>query len=48
MVDGGVTHTITQSQAGLMIDEDQVSDSDRSHTTETCGFLTFESSGSYP
>lgn len=48
--DGGwcVSHTITQSQAGLMIDEDQVSDSERSHTTETCGFLAFEASGSYP
>ena len=48
--DGGwcAFHTITQSQAGLMCDEDQVSDSDRSHTTETCGFLTFESSSTYP
>jgi hypothetical protein len=51
-VDGGdggwcVVHTITQTQAGLMMDEDQVSDSDRSHTTETCAFLAFESKGSY-
>jgi hypothetical protein len=48
--DGGwcIAHTITQNQAGLMIDEDQVSDNDRSHTTETCSFLAFESSGSYP
>ncbi len=47
--DGGwcVIHTITQSQAGLMIDEDQVSDSERNHTTETCGFLSFESGGRY-
>ncbi len=47
--DGGwcVVHTITQAQAGLMIDEDQVSDSDRSHTSETCGFFAFESKGSY-
>jgi flagellin-like protein len=47
--DGGwiATHTISQTQAGLMIDEDQVNDSERNHTTETCGFLAFESEGSY-
>ena len=47
--DGGwiAAHTISQTQAGLMIDEDQVSDSERKHTTETCGFLAFESEGSY-
>jgi flagellin-like protein len=47
--DGGwvVVHTITQTQAGLMIDEDQVSDSERSHTSETCGFFAFETEGSY-
>ena len=48
--DGGwvVVHTITQTQAGLMIDEDQVYDSERSHTSETCGFFTFQSEGYYP
>ena len=47
--DGGwcVVHTITQTQSGLMIDEDQVGDSERSHTSETCGFLAFETEGSY-
>ena len=37
-----VDHTITQTQAGLMVDEDQVQDAERSHTTETCGFWAFE------
>jgi flagellin-like protein len=47
--DGGwcVVHTITPTQAGLMVDEDQENDSERSHTTETCGFFAFESEGSY-
>lgn len=52
-VDGGdggwaAVHTITQTQAGLMIDEDQETDSERNHTTETCGFLSFETEGSHP
>jgi hypothetical protein len=51
-MDGGnggwvVDHTINKTHCGLMIDEDQVSDSERSHTTETCGFLVFENTGSY-
>jgi hypothetical protein len=47
--DGGwcVVHSVTQTQAGLMMDEDQVSDSERSHTGETCGFFAFESEGYY-
>jgi len=47
--DGGwnIIYTVTESQIGLAIDEDQVKDSDRSHTTETCGFITFETIGSY-
>lgn len=47
--DGGwvVVHTISQTQAGLMIDEDQVSDTERSHTSETCGFFAFETEGTY-
>lgn len=42
-----VDHTITQTQAGLMIDEDQVKDNERWHTTETCGFWAFEIAGNY-
>ena len=47
--DGGwvATYIVSQTQAGLMIDEDQVNDNERSHTTETCGFIAFEIEGSY-
>lgn len=50
-MDGGnggwvIHHSITTTTSGLMIEEDQVRDSERSHTTETCGFLIFETSGS--
>ncbi len=41
----GIVHTVTQTQAGLMVDEDQVRDSERSHTSETCGFWAFENVG---
>ena len=52
-VDGGdggwsVVHSTTLSRIGLMIDEDQVNDSERSHTSETCGFVAFQSEGSFP
>jgi len=52
-MDGGdgswiVNHSWTQTQAGLMVDEDQVSDSDRGHTTETCGFMALQTVGAYP
>jgi hypothetical protein len=48
--DGGwiVNYSASQTQAGLMVDEDQEKDNDRSHTTEACGFLAFETSGCYP
>jgi hypothetical protein len=39
--------SVTATQLGLAIDEDQVKDSERSHTTETCGFIVFETVGSY-
>jgi len=47
--DGGWAdvYSVTATQFGLAIDEDQVNDSERSHTTETCGFMVFESTGSY-
>ncbi|PVX23759.1 MAG: hypothetical protein CW691_09690 [Candidatus Bathyarchaeum sp.] len=47
---GGWTldYSISQTQAGLAVDEDQVGDSERGHTTETCGFIAFETAGSYP
>ena len=47
--DGGwcVVYSVTQTQIGLMIDEDQERDSERSHTSETCGFLVFETEGNY-
>ena len=47
--DGGwvIVHTVSQTQIGLAIDEDQVKDSERNHTTETCGFIIFENSGLY-
>ena len=51
-VDGGdggwcVVHSTTLSRVGLLIDEDQESDSERKHTSETCGFISFEDSGSF-
>jgi flagellin-like protein len=47
--DGGwiVNYSTSQTQAGLMVDEDQKKDSDRSHAHETCGFLAFETAGTY-
>lgn len=52
-VDGGdggwaVVHSTTLTRVGLMIDEDQESDSERNHTSETCGFIAFEANGSFP
>jgi flagellin-like protein len=51
-MDGGdgswiVDYSLSQTQAGLMVDEDQQKDSDRSHANETCGFLAFETAGTY-
>jgi len=43
----GIAHSTTLTRIGLMIDEDQESDNERNHTTETCGFIAFESIGSY-
>ena len=43
----GVVYSVSGSQVGLCIDEDQVRDSERSHTTETCGFLVFQQPGAY-
>jgi len=45
--DGGwvVNNLISQTHAGLMIDESQ--EDDRKHTTETCGFIAFETAGTY-
>jgi hypothetical protein len=40
-------YSTSSTQLGLACDEDQVNDSERSHTTETCGFIVFESIGSY-
>ncbi len=47
--DGGWldVYSVTGTQLGLAVDEDQVNDSERNHTTETCGFLVFESASSY-
>jgi flagellin-like protein len=47
--DGGwaIVYSASSTQLGLACDEDQVKDSDRSHTTETCGFVVFEAAGSY-
>jgi hypothetical protein len=42
-----LVHSVSSTQLGLACDEDQVKDSDRSHTTETCGFIVFENAGSY-
>jgi hypothetical protein len=48
--DGGwvVDYSVNQTQAGLMVDEDQESDRDRNHANETCGFITFETAGAFP
>ena len=51
-MDGGnggwiVDHTVNQTHCGLMVDEDQVQDAERSHISETAGFWVFESAGSY-
>jgi hypothetical protein len=42
-----LAYSTTNTELGLACDEDQVNDSERSHTTETCGFIVFQSSGSY-
>jgi hypothetical protein len=52
-MDGGnggwvVDYSVTQTQAGLACDEDQVADTERNHTGETCGFIAFQTAGSYP
>jgi flagellin-like protein len=51
-MDGGnggwaLVYSTSSTQLGLACDEDQVRDSERNHTTETCGFVIFESTGSY-
>ena len=38
---------ITASQITLYVDEDQTLDSERSHTTEYGGYVTFATSGTY-
>jgi len=40
-------YSTSSTQIGLACDEDQVNDSERSHTTEVCGFIVFENTGSY-
>lgn len=40
-----IDYSISQTQAGLSIDEDQEGDTERNHTTETCGFIAFETAG---
>jgi flagellin-like protein len=47
--DGGwaEVYSVAATQLGLAVDEDQVRDSERSHTSETCGFMVFESVESY-
>lgn len=42
-----LVYSTSKSQLGLACDEDQVTDSERSHTSEVCGFIVFESAGSY-
>jgi hypothetical protein len=42
-----LVHSASSTQLGLACDEDQVKDTDRSHTTETCGFIVFANVGSY-
>jgi hypothetical protein len=51
-MDGGnggwaLVYSTSSTQLGLACDEDQVNDSERSHTTEVCGFIAFENAGSY-
>jgi len=51
-MDGGnggwaLVYSTSSTQLGLACDEDQVNDSERSHTSETCGFIIFETAGSY-
>jgi flagellin-like protein len=51
-MDGGnggwaLVYSTSSTQLGLACDEDQVRDSERNHTTETCGFMVFETVGSY-
>jgi flagellin-like protein len=51
-MDGGnggwaLVYSTSSTQLGLACDEDQVSDFERSHITETCGFIVFENAGSY-
>ena len=48
--DGGWAHlhgAMSTTQIGLSVDEDQVVDSERSHTTEQVGYIVFETAGSY-
>ena len=47
--DGGwaIVYSTSSTHLGLACDEDQVKDTDRSHTTEICGFIVFENAGSY-
>lgn len=42
-----VNHSVSQTMVGLMVDEDQVDDSERYHWSETCGFIAFETEGFY-
>ena len=42
-----IVHSTSSTQLGLACDEDQVKDTERSHTTETCGFIAFATAGSY-
>jgi hypothetical protein len=42
-----IVYSTSATQLGLACDEDQVKDADRSHTTEICGFIVFENTGSY-
>jgi hypothetical protein len=51
-MDGGnggwaLVYSTSNTQLGLACDEDQVNDSERSHTSEVCGFIVFETAGSY-
>jgi len=42
-----IVYSTSTRQLGLACDEDQVKDTDRSHTTEICSFIVFENAGSY-
>ncbi len=42
-----LVYSTSSTQLGLACDEDQVNDSERSHISETCGFIVFETAGSY-